>query len=444
MTPKQLRSAQADLQVLLKPANLLSEVTSFKKFGFIESLRREVRTPNGSKVCFGDRAVESYNRLSRVLAAELPSREFVERGDINSACKSVLGRWYEDDVSGDLAHYIRDVESLVSQSVRVHEYYSPLSGLELLELEKFEFGNVAIHKPRLEVLKSSVGLDAVISSAWQQTNHGLWLTAKIKGSADYAERRFFDLVKVTCGMLALSFTTCLERGGAAVRLIPAHEGSYKPGAVTWFSLDADSRTLNLKTSFDGLQRLDFTPEHATSLLECEWFQELVRVSQSGSGNDAECSLRRALHWFFDAQADTSLDMKFVKYWSCIECMFSKSKIKVVDQIRRGLTSLLCYGRYGYSSPEGWKSIDRRVVELYDLRSIAVHDAQHGHVEFSDVVDVSKWAAFILMEVAMMVARGMQNRTQLKEEVECIQEYHCSPKFKTNYSHFYARFSEARI
>lgn len=444
MTPKQLRAAQADLQVLLKPANLMSEVQSFKKFGFMESLRREVRTPNGTKVCFSDRAVVSYSRLANVIAAELPSREFVELGDIKGACKSVLGRWYEDDISGDVARYVEEVESLVSQSVRVREYYSPLSGLEFLDLQEFKFGGVVVHKPRLEVLESSVGLDAVICSAWQQTNHGLWLTAKVKGSADYAERRFFDLAKVTCGLLALCFTINLDRGGAAVRLIPAQEGRYKPGAVTWFSVDAESRTLNLKTSFEGLQRLDFTHEHATSLLECEWFHELVRISQSDCGNDAESSLRRGLHWFFDAQADTSLDMKFVKYWSCIECMFSKGKLKVTEQIRRGLTSLLCYGRYRYAKLEDWKSLDRRVVELYALRSVAVHDAQHGHVELPDVVDVSKWAAFILMEVSMMISRGMQNRTQLKEEVECIQEFHCLPKFKTTYSHFYTRFSEAGI
>lgn len=444
MTPKQLRSAQFDLQVLLKPANLMSEVQSFKKLGFTESLRREVRTPNGTKVCFTDRALESYTRLTSIIEEKFPSRELVELGDIKSACKSVLGRWYEDDVNGDVARYIEEVESLVSQSIRLHEYYSPLSGLELVGLQEFNVGSVVIHKPRLDVLESSIGLDVVINSAWQQTNHGLWLTAKVKGSACRAERRFFDLAKVTCGLLALSFTTILERGGAAVRLIPAQEGRHKPGAVTWFSVDADSRVLKLKTSFDGLQRLDITQEYATSLLECEWFQEIVRISQSDSGNDAESALLRGLHWFFDAQADTSMDMKFVKYWSCIECMFSIGKVKVTEQIRRGVTSLLCYGGYRYAKLEEWKCLDLRVVELYGLRSVAVHDAQHGHVELPDVVDVSKWAAFILMEVSMMISRGMQNRVQLKEEIDCIQEFHYSPKFNTAYLHFESRFNGVEI
>lgn len=430
----------------------MSEIQAFKSFDFMERLRREVRTPNGSKVCFSDKAAKSFERLSSIVEKVLPSKEFVESDDIDLACKAVLGRWYEEGVADDVGCFVNEVESVVFQSINVHKFYSSLSGLEFKDLDELKFGDVVIHRPRLEVMESSVAQDAVISSAWREMNYGLWLVVQVKGSPDHAERRFFELAKATCGLLSLAFTTCLDRGGAAVRLIPSVEGRFKPGAVTWFSIDTSTQLLNLKTSFDGFQCLDLTQDNATSLLDCEWFQELVRISQLDAGSDAERALRRGLYWFFDAQADTSMDMKFVKYWSCIECMFSISKDKVVNQIRKGLTALLSYGRYQFSKPEGWRALDSRVVYLYDLRCNAVHDAQHGHVALRDVIDVSKWAAFVLMEVSMMISRGMETRLQLKEEISCIQKFHSSigvadrtgsdsAIFKNNYAHFEDRFNE---
>lgn len=452
MTSKQLRAAQADLQVLLKSSELMSEIQAMKSCDFMERLRREVRTPSGYKVCFSDRAAKSFERISSIADEVLPSRELVEAGDIAHACKAVLGRWYEEGVADNIGCFFKEVEGVVLQSISVHKFYSSLSGLEFKDLNELKFGDVIIHRPSLEVLESSVAQEIVISSAWKEMNYGLWLTVEVKGSPNHAERRFFEIAKATCGLLSLAFTTCLDRGGAAVRLIPSVEGRFKPGAVTWFSVNTSNQLLSLKTSFDGFQALEFTEDHATTLLDCEWFQELVRISQSDTGNDAERALRRGLYWFFDAQADTSVEMKFVKYWSCIECMFSISKNKVVNQIRNGLTAVLSYGRYQFSKPESWRSLDSRVICLYNLRCNAVHDAQHDHVASQDVIDVSKWAAFVLMEVSMMISRGMESRLQLKEEIGRIQQYHSSigvvdvaggdsTFFKNNYAHFEVRFNE---
>ncbi|HDS1736252.1 TPA: hypothetical protein QEM55_003299 [Pseudomonas putida] len=396
----------------------------------MESVYRQVKTPKGDIVCFSNAALESFERLSGLVWQTLSGKEYVDASDIDLVCKEVLGRWYEDDVVDSVECFFREVEDVAVRCVSEHEFYTALSGIEFVDLDGFNIGSVVISKPSFGVLKSSVAQDAVINAAWKETKHGLWLSARVKGSPNNAERRFFELAKATCGLLALSCAVCLKRGGAAVRLVPGLEGRFKPGAVTWFSINSNSKLLHLKTSFDGIQRLDFTREHADSLVACEWFQAIIRIIQSDARGDAESAVYRALYWFLDAQADTSLEMKFVKYWSCIECMFSISKSKVTEQIRRGLTALLCYGRYRYSNPEGWGLIDRRIVQLYQLRSEAVHDARHDHIVLRDVVDVSKWAAFILIEVSMMISRGMVSRLQLKADVECIHKFHGTTPVKS--------------
>ncbi|QDY37934.1 hypothetical protein CHR26_17385 [Pseudomonas putida] len=425
MTPKQYRSAQSDLKFLFKRSALMNEYQGFKSYGLFESLRREIRTPSGMKVCLSDKAKISFDRLSAIIEQVVPSRSLVELDDIYAACKVVLGRWYESEIDGDSNRFLGDVEGEISGLISIHDYYTGLSGLNLQGMSEFKFGDVTVHKPKPELINSTVGRDSVLELAWREMNHGLWVATRIKGSPAYAERRFFELVRSSCGVLAVAFSTCLERGGLGVRLIPNVEGRYKPGTVTWFSVNSSSNALSLKSSFDGLQCLDFPNESAESLSICEWFVELVRISQLHTGNDAEKAVLRGLYWLFDAQADNTLEMKFVKYWSCIECIFSLDKGKVTQQVRRGVLALLCYYRYKPYSAEMWGSLNRRIASLYDLRSLAVHDAQHGHITHQDVIDVSKWAAFILMEVSMMISKGMETRVQLKREVDCIHEFHAS-------------------
>ncbi|UVL23723.1 HEPN domain-containing protein [Pseudomonas donghuensis] len=440
MASKELRQAQTELQVLLKSKHLMTEMQAFKSFDFMERLRREVRTPNGSKVSFTDRAVKSFECLISITAGTLPSKGLVESGDIAQAYKSVLGRWYEEGVPGDVSLFLDEVELVLTQSIRVHEFYSALSGLDLKGFDDFKLGSVVVQKPCRELVESCVAQDAVADLTWRETSYGLWLSTQIKGSSSCAERRFFELAKLTCGLLAIAFTLGLGRGGAVVRFIPGLEGRYKPGAITWFSVEATTRELNLKTSFDGVQRLELTQEFASFLQDSDWFPELVRISQLDAGNDAEQALRRALYWYFDAQADTSLEMKFIKYWSCIECMFSVGLTKVTQRIKKGVTGLLCYGGYQYSKPEDLQSLAVRVGKLYQLRCDAVHDAKHDHVGFHDVVDVSKWAAVVVIEVSMMISLGMDKRTQLKEQIDRFHEYHAATKFKATYRHFESRFS----
>ncbi|QQQ52336.1 hypothetical protein JJQ97_09030 [Pseudomonas syringae] len=427
ISSKQVRSAQKDLDVLLKSSELMNDVAALKSLEFMERLRREVSTPNGSKIYFSDKASQSFQRLFEIISLVLPSKDFLEPQDIYASCKTVLGRLYEQGGSESVEVYIIEVESAVALLVSDHDFYSVVAGLEFEGFDELEVGKVSVHRPRLEVLEASIAQDGVVNMAWREMNYGLWITTKITGSWAYGERRFFEHVKVTCGLLALAlaFTTTLEHGGAAVRLIPSVEGRFRPGATTWFSVESHTNNLHLKTSYDGFQRLDLKHDYADSLLTCDWFIELTRIGQLDVGNDAEQAVRRGLYWFFDAQADNSIEMKFVKYWSCIECIFSIGKIGVTEKIRRGITSMLTYGGYRFSNIDEWEVLGRRISKLYDLRSSAVHDARHDHISMKDVVDVSKWSAFVIMEISMLIKGGLTNRKQLLEEVDRLQECHLS-------------------
>lgn len=175
---------------------------------------------------------------------------------------------------------------------------------------------------------------------------GLWIAGEVEGSVDYAENQFFNLVRVTCGLLAVSFTTVLERGAMSLRLQPMMIGRSRPTSANWFSYEVKSKVLRSTINMENLQGLTFDAEHAEGLSSCNWFNELIRIVNLESFNEMEGVVRRGIYWFFDAQSDSVLEMQLVKFWSCIECVFSikeeGSDNKTTDKIRKGLTAVLTY------------------------------------------------------------------------------------------------------
>lgn len=425
LTSKQVRSAQADLDVLFKTSEIMNEAESYKKMSFVEQLRREVGTPSGYKVYLSDRAYASFERLYELAQRSLPSRKLLVSNDVYSACKSVLGEWYERDGIEQVTSYFEGVEARVNDLISDYRFYSVLTGVNFNDIDRMEFGAVELCKPDITKLQEARGKESVINAAWREMQHNLWMTAKVRGSWNYAEKKFFQLTKISCGVLAVAFTLCLERGGAALRLIPGVEGRFKPGIVRWFSVEEKSRSLHYKESYEGLSCVDLNKDVLSAFKECDWFGELSRISQSDSGADLESAVRRGLYWFFDAQADNSAEMKFVKYWSCIECIFSiKDNSGVTKKIKWGLTAVLTCGAYGFAEYEEWKTLQAKVVRLYDLRSSAVHNANHDHVTMSDLVDLSKWAAVVLVEVSMLIKSGVGTRKELKARVDaaCLRYF----------------------
>ncbi|MDT4867395.1 hypothetical protein FQZ97_1023030 [compost metagenome] len=78
--------------------------------------------------------------------------------------------------------------------------------------------------------------------------------------------------------------------------------------------------------------------------------------------------------------------------------------------------MLIYGGWRLAGPDEWRRLRKTIDRLYDLRSKAVHDARHGHIRYSDVVTVSKWAAAVIIGVGALDLMGYTTRKQLEGQI----------------------------
>jgi hypothetical protein len=365
--------------------------------------------------------VKRQQPLVEAVEKFLPSGPLLEYEDIYRACKTVLGRLYQEGTPPkDIDSFLAAVEEIAKESIRTHRFYTSLDGLDFKDIDELRIGRLTVQRPDLTILQQCVANEDMVSNTWKRMERGLWMTGEITGSRKYAERRFFEDVKAACGLLAISFTTVLERGGAAVRLIPSMDGRVRPSAASWFSFPTESNVLCTSVSMRGYQALTLDEQLRDGMLGCEWFQELTRIIQGGRETDAEQVVRRGIYWFFDAQTDTTLEMQLVKFWSCIECIFSfENNGQTTEKIKRGLTAMLTFGCYRFSNVDDWKTLEKEIEDLYGLRCSAVHDAKHSHVKAHHVTTVSKWAAWVMLEVASLISKGFESRTAIKAETDRV-------------------------
>jgi hypothetical protein len=140
----------------------------------------------------------------------------------------------------------------------------------------------------------------------------------------------------------------------------------------------------------------------------------LAVVQSGAKTDLEGAIVRATYWFGDAQRDQERIMQLVKYWSCIEAFFSMDSEQITKDITLGLASVLAFGGYQFVDPTDYARTRSKAAKLYGLRSKALHRAAHDHVTDTDVMTVSKWSSWLIINMISLLQRGYTTRAQILE------------------------------
>jgi len=93
------------------------------------------------------------------------------------------------------------------------------------------------------------------------------------------------------------------------------------------------------------------------------------------------------------------------HWSCIETFFSIDQEGITKSVSICIAAVLVFGGYEFVPQEDYSNVKKQVARLYGLRSQAIHRASRSHVTESDVAQLSRYAAQLLINVASFVERG---------------------------------------
>jgi hypothetical protein len=251
---------------------------------------------------------------------------------------------------------------------------------------------------------------------YDEFKDGMWIIGVTRGSPAVATSKFEHRAKLTVGMLAV-YGAVLYKGAiwrSRVQVI-LDAFDHRKGAcvLRWDRYDGDNPSMSFSSS--GGQPLPISSESVRYLKEVCFLEELTSMISQEQRTDLQDAIARSLYWFADAHRENNQTMRFVKLWTCAECFFAIED-EVTELNARGIATVLAFAGFQIIDLPEYRNIKRKLKSLYDLRSRAIHRAEFGMVDDSDLAEFSRWIAWVIISMTAISLRGYKTLDQVKEQV----------------------------
>jgi hypothetical protein len=414
MTQKERRIIEHEL------ATLFSE-KAFLVFNTIEELKRvglfhpSVRTDTNTHP-LSDAGISALRRITGIMQRVPELRDSCSPKEIAGQVHESYEGWIKQSLQPDAAEFTKECFDALLSTVKEHIHLVTLEGLELSDLDRLELGRVSICKPDMAIL-SEVQFGGAITEDWIQGEFakGLWLIGRSSGSPEISFQRFEHHTILTIGILAVCGAILFEGSIWQSHLRAALSPHRQTMPTSIFRWEAGGANPTVTRVWGEDKKLPLNVELIAYLRNECFLDQLTELPVLNQKTELQESIERALYWFADAHGDRNTTMRFIKLWSCAECFFAITDKDVTEANARGMATILTFAGYGVWKVADYPKLKRRLKELYNLRSRAVHRAEFNGVQLQDLRDLSQWVAWVIISMMALSQRGYQNLEAIKEQ-----------------------------
>ncbi|TPI65054.1 hypothetical protein FJ417_00290 [Mesorhizobium sp. B3-1-7] len=418
-SPKESRILFSCAENIFKPKSLIIP-KSFVEVPRDRTLARQIALGNSRYIYLTDFGLDNFRRLVELVTQHDYFEGKAEYSDIWSAWRSVIQNCFSKEIMLDSADEVLEaISGVISGKIHEYSFIVPIFGVNLEKADTFKLGSMEILKSPASVLDSAqIAYDKHPDPSLLQTRVGtLWLHGAAVGTEKVARRLFAEKATLIVGLIAIAAAARYDNGAAGFRIGTSMTREDAPGDSVWMSWSqADNHVTTHFPSIRG-QRFSVDTELADGSDAMRMIELAAANLQKGDKTEVEEAIERAIYWFSDAHRDAPLVMRIVKYWSCVEAFFSLEKDKVTQSVSSGLASILAHGGFRFVHFSEYATVKKKIGDLYDLRSFAVHRADHKHITEKDVAQLSQWVAWMIMEILHLSCSGYARLDQIKREVD---------------------------
>ena len=423
ISPKQARIIQRAL-TQLAGAKSYKPIRSIEDFGEAP-FGRELQLTNHRMVLLSDHGMEQIERIVDTTAKADAYAGFADYADIWSAAWKTLEELVSNNQMAENAQeWLSLISARIKPQIHLHRIVVPFVGVEFKDIDDLVLGTFKLLRPSIRHL-DAMGVD----HAWADVpkiiagyqDRELWLHGSARGTPHVAARRFRTLSDLVAGLLAVAAAVLLKSGATRIFISPNMTGHDSHGDATWFSWEEPSANFTIHRS--GIRGVPFEIDSdlREQLYQVSTIATAMRIFETEMRTPLEETIARGFHWFADAHRDPTPVMQFVKYWSCIETFFSIDEEEITKSVSIGVAAVLVFGGYEFAPREEYSNVKKRVTSLYGLRSRAVHRASRSHITESDVAELSRYAAQLLINAVSFVERGYQRPDEIKRQSMRLDE-----------------------
>ncbi|MER8440895.1 HEPN domain-containing protein [Mesorhizobium sp. M1312] len=419
LTTKELRTLFSHADALFNKKSFIAH-KSFSEIPKDKYFAREIKIGKNKQVYLTDHGLKNFVKVVELLDKRDIFSGQAEFSNIWSAWKATVENWFSDGLQPERgSEVVNAIADRLTPTIRKHNFIVPIFGLELGRNEPFQVGSMSILRDPEPLLdRTGVARNSDDISSIQELNQGnLWLFGSAHGTANVAQRVFSEQATLTVGLIAIAAAARYEGGATAFRIGISMSPEDTLGRAAWMSWDDVENSLTTHYKFARGQPFAVDTELSSVSDDIKMVQLAFAILQKEKKTPLEEAIERAIYWFSDAHRDSSLVMRIVKYWSCVEAFFSLKKEEITHSVSAGLASILVYGGFRYADLSEYKPLKKQISKLYDVRSKAVHSAAHRHVTEENVAQFSQWVAWMIIEIVGLSAQGYTTLAQLKEQVD---------------------------
>lgn len=423
-----------DKRKLLRSAKCLFSVKSLfvpKSFNDLREipakhfLSRELKLARNKTIFLTDSGYEHFRAVVAIVDSVDLFGGMADFSDIWTAWHKVVETWLSNDLEPENAdEVVQAIAEFIAQKVDDHTFIVPLFGIELDSVDSFDLGKMTILRMSLDVLHASeVEHDhANVPHLLELNKNYLWLKYTARGTPRVAQQKFSDQAALLVGVLAISAASMYEHGAYGFRIGIIMSSEDAIGRSTWISWSEKNRSL---TTHYATPRGQMFPankvlgdESDMARLTC---RAITIVQNEHDRTELEEAIARAVYWYSDAQRDSILVMKLVKYWSCVEAFFSFKNEGITQAVSSGLASTLVFGGFRFVASSEYSTLKKKIVNLYCLRSRAVHRGSHQHITEMDVAQFSQWVAWMIISMVALVEQGYTTLNEVKMQTDRLDD-----------------------
>lgn len=192
-------------------------------------------------------------------------------------------------------------------------------------------------------------------------------------------------------------------------------------AVLILRWDSGGDNSQLTRKWGHEQDLTLDSKSVVDLIGHCFLKELAALPDQSDRSELQDAIVRSIYWFADAYKDSNPTMEFIRLWSCAECFFAIDEEGVTDDNARGFAAVLAFAGFRIVELQDYPGFKRRVKRLYDLRSKAIHRGFFGHIETSDLDDLSRWITWIIISMVSLSGRGYRTLRQVQRQTSRLDK-----------------------
>lgn len=419
LTKKQERTIDHALNVLFRNKSFFIP-KSIKDFAIHKFSTRELRLTGKQTIFLTDAGLVHM----RNIVTTIDKADFFDGlagySDIWVAFRHILeahlSKGIRPENAAELLEFMRE---RLNTEIDNYTYAVPLFGVEMAGMDIFMLGQMKIVKsPDSHIKATGIKYDhADLPGTLEATKWYLWLFWSARGTYLITQERLREQAERATGMLAISAATIYKRGASTFRIGVVMSPREGHNRATWLSWNDKNLSLVTHYNFGDSQPFKIDSDLAGQLGAGSLFARAFEIFESNSRTQLEEAITRGVYWYSDAHRDPVPVMRLIKYWSCVEVFFSADDKDITQSVSRGLAAVLTFGGYKFVAKTEYVSFKKRVAKLYNLRSRAIHGAAYRHVSQRNIDDLSRWAAWMLLNMVSFVDRGYTKVHQIKATID---------------------------